>query len=315
MGDNTGISWTDATWNPLRGCSRVSAGCVHCYAETVAARFSGSGQPYEGLVHRITRGWNGKLRFVEDALEQPLRWARPRLIFVNSMSDLFHENVPDAWIDRIFAVMALALRHTFQVLTKRPERMLAYMNMRTDNREHAISEQMRVISHGRDPGLPELPLPNVWLGVSVEDQTAADLRIPLLLQCSAAVRWLSCEPLLGPVDLDRVLWPNKNGHRGEHSGELGQIDWVVAGGESGPGARPMQPVWARTLRDACVQAGVPYYFKQWGEWAPAGAAAGSERLVRVGKRKAGSLLDGVDHKAWPRQVGALKDAPAGRQDF
>ncbi|EQD41740.1 Phage Gp37Gp68, partial [mine drainage metagenome] len=193
MGDRTGISWTDATWNPLRGCSRVSAGCVHCYAEIVAARFSGPDQPYEGLLHPITHGWNGQLRFVEGALEQPLRWSRSRLIFVNSMSDLFHENVPDDWIDRIFAVMALAPRHTFQVLTKRPERMLAYLGQLTDNREHAIGAQMLAISRGRDPGLPELPLPNVWLGVSVEDQAAADVRIPLLLQCPATVRWLSCE--------------------------------------------------------------------------------------------------------------------------
>ena len=306
MGDRTGISWTDATWNPLRGCSRVSAGCAHCYAETVAARFSGPGQPYDGLLHPTTRGWNGQLRFIEDALEHPLRWSRPRLIFVNSMSDLFHESVTDEWIDRIFAVMALAPRHTFQILTKRPGHMLEYLDLRTDNREHAIGEQMRIISGGRDPGMPELPLPNVWLGVSVEDQVTADLRIPLLLQCPAALRWLSCEPLLGPVDLERVLrrgWSVDPGDgKGGFVGQLdmpGQIDWVVVGGESGVCARPMQPEWARMLRDACAAACVPYYFKQWGEWAPADDDAGGERLTRIGKRKAGSLLDGVDHKAWP----------------
>ena len=153
-------------------------------------------------------------------------------------------------------------------------------------------------------GMPELPLPNVWLGVSVEDQATADLRIPLLLQCPAAVRWLSCEPLLGPIDLERVL-------RRGGSIDPGQIDWVVVGGESGVCARPMQPEWARMLRDACSAACVPYYFKQWGEWAPADDAAGGERLTRVGKRRAGSLLDGVDHKAWPHRGAFYFDGTGG----
>ncbi|THD11280.1 DUF5131 family protein [Metallibacterium scheffleri] len=285
MGDRTGISWTDATWNPLRGCSRVSAGCVHCYAETVAARFSGPRQPYEGLVHAKTRGWNEQLRFVEGALDQPLRWSRPRLIFVNSMSDLFHENVPDEWIDRIFAVMALAPRHTFQVLTKRPERMLSYLGERTDNREHAIGEQMRVISRGRNPGLPELPLPNVWLGISVEDQSAADGRIPLLLQCPAAVRWLSCEPLLGPVDLRQActLRQCTDPYGVSHCGMVCDLDWVVVGGESGAGARPMEPAWPRALRDECAQAGVPYYedTRMFRPLRPGCVAEGREVIGRI----------------------------------
>ncbi len=173
-----GIVWTDETWNPLRGCSRVSEGCRNCYAESVARRFDGPGLPYEGLIASGGQ-WNGQIKLVPEKLDEPLRWQRPRRIFVNSMSDLFHPNVPNEYIDRVFAVMALASQHTFQVLTKRPERMLEYLNRRTT-------------------------MPNVWLGVSIENQVTADERIPLLLQTPAAVRWVSAEPLLRPVDLFHV---------------------------------------------------------------------------------------------------------------
>lgn len=206
MGAKTEIAWTDATWNPLRGCSRVSEGCRNCYAETVAARFSGPGQPYEGLATRSPGRWTGEVRLVEEHLTDPLRWKKPRRIFVNSMSDLFHERVPDEWIDRIFAVMALAPRHTFQVLTKRPERMLAYL--RSDSGPRIVAAMLAIDT---PPGVyehpPRWPLPNVWLGVSVEDQKTADERVPLLLHAPAAIRFVSYEPALGPVDFTRWMPP------------------------------------------------------------------------------------------------------------
>lgn len=280
MADRTGIEWTDATWNPIRGCSRVSEGCRHCYAEIVAARFSGAGQPYEGLARRLAKPsggsearWTGKIAVAESAMDQPLRWRRPRRIFVNSMSDLFHEAVSDEVIDRVFRVMSMARHHTFQVLTKRPERMRRYLTSGTV--EGRISYQGRAI----------WPLPNVWLGVSVEDQRTADERIPILLDTPAAVRWISAEPLIGPVDVRRWMWPvhprwpapyrspaeaiaagaEVTYHRQKLVGAWCRfLDWVVVGGESGPGAR----VWSgftdacRSLRDQCRDAGVAFFMKQ-----------------------------------------------------
>lgn len=295
-----GIEWTDETWNPLRGCSRVSEGCRHCYAEGVARRFSGPGLPYEGLIARGGQ-WNGQIKLVPELLDQPLRWRRPRRIFVNSMSDLFHENVPTEFIDQVFAVMAMADEHTFQVLTKRPERMRSYLSdegltrrllsaaYRIDQEKWAwLSADFHIV------GCQVLPLPNVWLGVSVEDQAAADERIPLLLQTPAAVRWISAEPLLGPVDLE------------DYDTTQAGIDWVVVGGESGREARPMHPDWARALRDQCAAAGVPFLFKQWGEWAPnwlnddqGNMQPGSEWMDRMGKKIAGRHLDGVLHDGYP----------------
>jgi protein gp37 len=247
VSDKTGIQWTDATWNPIRGCTRVSEGCRNCYAESVAARFSGPGQPYEGLARRTSNGaprWTGKIMFVEKALDQPLRWKKPRRIFVNSMSDLFHEGVSDDQLDRIFAVMAKAQRHTFQVLTKRPERMRAYTRA----------------------WLLGFPLPNVWLGVSVEDQKAADERIPLLLQTPAKVRFLSCEPLIGPVDIlesIRVLHRSV-GDFDPVFANPGGIDWVIVGGESGPHARPCDLAWIRQIMSDCATSDVPVFVKQLG---------------------------------------------------
>jgi protein gp37 len=292
MGDRTGIEWTDATWNPIRGCSRVSEGCRFCYAETVANRFKGEGQPYAGLIAKGGQ-WNGAIKFVPEMLEKPLQWTKPRRIFVNSMSDLFHESVPDEVIDRIVAVMAMAAWHTFQVLTKRPERMRDYFAALTYDRiiescrgADGVSviqrRTMQAIEHhfGWWPDSPlrfrrvgPLPLPNVWLGVSVEDQKAADERIPLLLQTPAAVRWISAEPLLGPVKLPALC---DFSACGDHSNKpcdnvtcpARTLDWVVVGGESGPHARPMHPQWARDLRDQCAAAGVPFLMKQWGEWRP-----------------------------------------------
>lgn len=316
MGDKTGIEWTDATWNPVRGCSRVSEGCRHCYAEQIAARFSGPGQPYEGLADRAKSGskWTGKVRLIEEALDQPLRWRRPRRIFVNSMSDLFHENLPDEAIDRVFAVMALAPQHTFQVLTKRPDRMLEWsLRNATGGRIFHLAGELGKPQSGA------WPRPNIWLGVSVEDQRAADERIPLLLQTPAAKRFLSCEPLLGPVDLSRCgkhytgsgplhLWKTdlegNGGWRQQHGAKTGEdppeIDWVIAGGESRSGARPMHPDWARSLRDQCAAAGVPFFFKQWGEYLPDDPAPDAHTAMRrVGKKAAGARLDGREHREFP----------------
>jgi protein gp37 len=292
MGDKSAIQWTDATWNPTRGCSRVSEGCRHCYAEVVAARFSGKGKPYEGLAryleHRDNVGpngvrreprWTGEVRFVAEALDLPLRWKRPRRIFVNSMSDLFHEKVQDEWIDRIFAVMVdagresdagrqspnyLGLRsHVFQVLTKRPNRMHAYM--RDPETPVRIAGWFKGNHLQRVPGqqLTTWPPQAVWFGVSVEDQETADERIPLLLDTPAALRWVSYEPALGSLDFS-------------HDTEIGirtwlrevegcpRLDWVVIGGESGPGARPFDLAWARSAIGQCRAAGVPVFVKQLG---------------------------------------------------
>lgn len=269
MANKTAIQWTDATWNPIAGCSKVSDGCKNCYAEKQAA--SGRLQQfpkYQGTVNEQGL-WTGKINLDEKALLAPLNRKRPTKYFVNSMSDLFHENVPDEWIDKIFAVMALCSQHTFQVLTKRPDRMQEYVASRLyapfyiNRALYAILNLP--IGHQWNPPewlsnslqsstpKPLSPIPNVWLGVSVENQQAADERIPLLLQTPAAVRFLSCEPLLGAVDLSKYI---------QESQPTGAIHLVIAGGESGPGARPMHPDWARSLRDQCQSAGVPFFFKQ-----------------------------------------------------
>jgi len=280
MSDRAGIEWTDATWNPLRGCSRVSEGCRNCYAERIAARFSGPGQPYEGLAERTAKGprWTGKVALIESALYHPLRWRKPRRIFVNSMSDLFHQDVPDEWIDRVFAVMALAPQHTFQVLTKRPERMGAWFATGLDTREEDVATAMRRIDINSG-FFTDWPLPNVWLGTSVEDQPTADARIPHLLAAPAAVRFVSAEPLLGPVDLTVYMF---GAHQTEETDWIARrLDWLIVGGESGPGARPMHPDWARSLRDQCAAASVPFFFKQWGGV----GAVGRRQLVVTGWRR------------------------------
>ncbi len=336
MGATTGIEWTDATWNPLWGCSRVSEGCRHCYAERTAARLEGA-EDYSGVVNRggAEPRWTGKVRLIEKHLLDPLKWkpviecsnehpkrglcpeCRKRLrIFVNSMSDLFHENVPEEWIDRIFAVMALCPQHTFQVLTKRPERMRAYIQERArwthDGRwNHFCVESLTPMGISakkrceiRDSGGIRWPLPNVWLGVSVENQATADERIPLLLQTPAVVRFISAEPLLGPVDLDSAREDGLHALGcGDTRCECGDhgIDWVICGGESGSGARPMRPDWARSLRSQCAEAGVPFFFKRWGSGI--GKRECGDGFVDAGwdptKKKGGALLDGREHKEFP----------------
>ena len=285
MADKTGIEWTDATWNPVTGCTKVSEGCDHCYAETIAHRFAGT--------KAYPNGFDVTLR--PERLDQPLRWKRPRKVFVNSMSDLFHSDVPDDYIAQVFEVMTKAQQHTFQVLTKRPGRMRSLLSRRSfrDN-----------FAHWGQPW----PLPNVWLGTSVETQRWADVRIPLLLDTPAAIRFLSCEPLLGPIDL--FAWNIDRGMR---------VDWVIVGGESGPHARPMHPDWARQLRDDCLTAGIPFHFKQWGEWVTEDQAPediilpglstyllGDDEpdFYKVGKKAAGRELDG---QTWDEYPGGLTD--------
>lgn len=275
MSDKTGIAWTDATWNPLRGCSRVSEGCRNCYAEGVASRFSGEGMPYHGLAK--DGRWTGEVRLVPEKLDQPLRWKKPRRIFVNSMSDLFHEQVSNETIDRVFAVMALVPQHTFQVLTKRPERMLRYLSGRLVNRCKAAVDvpiegvaalrsdiRCEMVRLGPYKGMEGWPLPNVHLGVSVEDQATADARIPVLLDTPAAVRFVSYEPALGPVDFRCCSWC---GHFGAHdcgaSPAVG-LDWIIVGGESGPRARPCDVAWIRSTVKLCRAEGVSVFVKQLG---------------------------------------------------
>jgi protein gp37 len=283
VSDKSAIEWTDATWNPVRGCTKVSAGCKNCYAERFAERFRG----VPG--HAFEQGFD--VRLVPDALDLPLRWKKPRRVFVNSMSDLFHEDVPFHYVDQVFGVMAACRYgrdggpgHTFQILTKRAERMKTYLS--TDRRRAWAFAGAR-IGGGEDPDpmfdqidLGPQALPNVWLGVSVEDQAAADERIPELLATKAAVRFLSCEPLLGPVDLRRVggdtdsLDPDDTGH--ESGGPAGwisgpAIDWVIVGGESGSRARAMEEAWARSIVEQCRAASVPVFVKQMGSaWANGG---------------------------------------------
>ena len=254
------IEWTDRTWNPVRGCSVVSPGCVNCYAMKMAHRFSGPGGPYEGLTKQTKAGpqWTGVVRPVESALLAPLSWRKPARVFVNSMSDLFHEGVPDVFIERVFSVMALAERHTFQILTKRPERMREWFSARRfDVKGYAI---LQTETAGEWLYALPWPLPNVWLGVSVENQEQAVARIPLLLQVPAAVRFISAEPLLSPVSLA----PWFDGVLTDFSRADYPIHWTIIGGESGPQARPCDARWISDLIGQCRDAGVAVFVKQLG---------------------------------------------------
>ena len=322
MGDRTGIAWTDATWNPIRGCTRVSEGCRNCYAESVAARFSGAGLPYEGLTR--DGKWTGEVRVVERHFLDPLRWEKPRRIFVNSMSDLFHPNVTDETIDRVFAVMALAPQHTFQVLTKRPERMQAYLS-RTRGEGNVL---YRIVKAAQATAKPERgllrgefahdmgwPIRNVWLGVSVEDQATADARVPLLLQTPAAVRFISYEPALGPVDFTRINMDGRrldalSAARFDGAGSLAAahpirgLDWIIVGGESGPRARPFDVAWARKTVADCKAAGVACFVKQLGATAVGLPVPNDGRAVWRDGRFDGRLRDraGADPAEWPEDL-------------
>jgi len=325
MGDKTKIEWAEATINPVIGCSKVSAGCDNCYAERMAGRLANIPATHDAYSKVVwwmhnTDGsgffqWNGITAFVESALDKPLRWKKPRRIFVCSMGDLFHESVDFYWQAQVLSVIAECQHHTFMVLTKRPHIMADFFS------RHEVLDYC----------------PNLWLGVTAENQQAADERIPILLQTPAAVRFVSVEPMLGPVDLRLrgncshcFKYGNQYhiAHPCEQCGYQGgvlPIDWVIAGGESGPGARPMQPEWVRGLRDQCQGVGVPFLFKQWGEWQECPSfkemdkttimmdyygrkinanerfdpVVGDRLLSRLGKKKAGRLLDGVTWDQFP----------------
>lgn len=275
MGDNSAIQWTNATWNPVVGCSPVSEGCRNCYAARHAIRLAGNPNPQVSLPYLDTaekRGagekrravFTGKLSFMYDRIDQPLRWRRPRRVFVNSMSDLFHPDVPTEFIAQCFAVMAIANQHTYQVLTKRPKRAADLLSDDAFWRdvEFHVADRLTI------PILQlRRTLPHLWIGASVEDQEAADERIPHLIETPAAVRFLSCEPLLGPVDLSSWIGnPPVCGPGSERTwlpDEAG-VDWVIVGGESGPGARPCEVAWIRSIVDQCKVAGVPVFVKQLG---------------------------------------------------
>lgn len=274
----TKIEWTQATWNPLVGCSIVSPGCTNCYAMKMAARIERmlpSLEHYEALTKPSKAGpvWTGKVMPAPDhILMEPLKRRKPTLYFVNSMSDLFHEDVPTAWIDRVFAVMAACPQHTFQVLTKRAAHMRNYMGSHDIGARWAFRwlEIMGQPMPHPDEAVEwtRRGLPNVWLGVSCEDQRRADERVPHLLATPAAVRFVSAEPLLGPIDFTSMRRTSGEGFMRPLDGRFRTLDWIIVGGESGPGARPMHPDWARSIRDQCEHAGTAFFFKQWGAWAP-----------------------------------------------
>jgi protein gp37 len=253
----TSIEWTEATWNPVVGCTIATPGCTKCYAMRMAARIEamGTAPHYRGTTKRVNRKavWTGKLALAPAAvITAPIRRRRPTTYFVNSMGDLFHEDCPDAWIDGVFAVMAEAQQHTFQVLTKRAERMHDYLSKRRP-----------------------APLRNVWIGVSTERQKEADARIPLLLDAPVAIRFISAEPLLGALNI-----------RGYLSRRKGRppLDWIIVGGESGPGARPMDPAWVESIRIQCENSDAAFFFKQWGG---------------KNKKAAGRQLNGQTYDAMP----------------
>jgi protein gp37 len=324
---DTSIEWTEKSWNAIRGCSLKSAGCTNCYAQRVAHRFSRPGGTYEGLTRsRKTLGpvWTGDVRFVPEKLDEPLHWKKPVRVFVNSMSDLFHEELADEHIAAIFGIMAAAPQHTFQCLTKRPARAREWFRWVDRTARFHGSEEVCdvrrlgvVLHHAQafcdaeilrisEPILRRpWPLPNVWLGVSVEDQATADERIPLLLGCPAAVRWVSYEPALGPVVFqDRVgvrhplhqgspmdglrayLRPSKHASREARVA----LDWVVVGGESGPGARPFDLAWARSTIAQCREAEVPVFVKQLGA-KPIWVSDFDFDATRIHDRKGGDIAE------------------------
>lgn len=286
----TKISWTNETWNPVTGCSKVSPGCANCYAERMDRRIRAA----HGEEFKLWTPQNAEynVRLHPERLEQPLTWKKPRMVFVNSMSDLFHENVPDDFIADIFAVMALATHHTFQVLTKRPERMLKLLsdggpNIKSWGSKWTFYEKIKHAAQSTSAKFNlkiKYPFSNIWLGVSIENQKAADERIPLLLQTPAAVRFLSCEPLLEEIFIQHLFYASDDGDPEEfRDGTYLAISWVIVGGESGPNFRPMKDTWARSIRNQCHDAGVPFFFKQHSGYRP----------------QENAMLDGVEYHEFP----------------
>lgn len=345
MADNTKIEWSDATWNIITGCSVVSPGCTNCYAMRLAGSRLQHHPSRAGLTRESKAGpvWTGEVRFNIEWLTQPMDWKRPRLIFVAAHGDIGHHGVTDAMLDQIWAVMALSPQHSFQILTKRPNRLREYLT--APDVEDRINAMMNILApahwHNREvEDYGGLPLRNVWLGTSAEDQVRLNERLPLLLRTPAAVHYLSAEPLLGPLYLRNVrdFYDTRPDRRfdalhpdlyvpaeGAHGPILKRLDWVIAGGESGPGARPMHPDWVRPIYGDCAATGVAFLFKQWGAWVPLDRVGdawpdnapsmirlrrdGSRGedgwpMQRVGKKAAGRHLDGVLHDGMPARAGA-----------
>jgi protein gp37 len=305
------------TWNPIIGCSKVSAGCKNCYAERMAVRLAHiNSTDYYGDVLKIKSPnlsekvhvvWNGTTQLIQSQLTKPMKWKKPRVVFVCSMGDLFHENTSFEDINAVFSVMSDCDQHIYIVLTKRAKRMVAFFNWKT--KQHNI---------------PWRPKDNVWLGVTAENQETANQRIPHLMKVPAAVRFVSVEPMLSTVNLNEYYFTQSNGtylFRGvpekDRTRRIHLLDWVICGGESGPGSRPMHPDWARSLRDQCKEAEVPFFFKQWGEWMPmdqvndeqffaskeskeVGYGYTSNTVFKVGKKAAGNLLDGERWEQYPK---------------
>jgi protein gp37 len=297
--NKTSIEWTDYTWNPVTGCNKISQGCKFCYAETMATRFWGDRKFIDVQMHI-------------DKLQEPIKMESKldgKKVFVCDVSDLFHEKVTFEFIASIFSVIAAKPLTTFQILTKRPDKALEFYQWATKNVDKVKAELSKTI-----PFLDlTFPPKNIWIGTSVENQEQADIRIPLLLQIPAAVRFLSCEPLIGEVDIKKWLNYIFVNEFGSHN-----LRWVIAGGESGHGARPMHPYWVQSLRDQCAAANVPFFFKQWGEYISIREAYnanidvtdkrpiqmgtglfGDRNLVKLGKSKTGNELDGKQHLAFP----------------
>lgn len=334
MSDSSKIEWTDASWPVTVGCDHITPGCDNCYAATLTSGRLKHLPEYAGLAEHGK--FNGTVRCLPERLDWPSKWRKPRRIFVCSMSDLFHQSVPDEFIAKVFAAMASAPRHTFQVLTKRHDRMRSLVG--SDDFRKSVQRRIPQ-APPRDPYLHRhdrvWPLPNVWLGVSAEDQKWAEIRVHALLQTPAAERWVSAEPLLGPIDLrnlkarngaliDALCGDVKSPDGTIYAACPGSVTWVVAGGESGPGARPMLPDWARSLRDQCQDARVPYLFKQWGAWSPTGAVGigghdpnrgfvgkpvnehgAREEIARTSKKAAGRELDGRTWDEYPHVYGSV----------
>lgn len=362
MASSSRIEWCDATWNPIVGCSPISTGCANCYAQRMAHRLGNNPATpqFDGLT--VDEKWTGKVRVVQSQMDKPLTWPKHKKIFVCSMGDLFHHSAYFAWVDLVVARMILAPQHTYIILTKRPDRMLKYLQ------SVKIADLIVASSDAPcDPvPLPAFPLRHVILMTTVENQAAVDARLPPLLECGA-MGWrtgVSIEPMLGPVSLTRIAHGDESdldSLRGEvvytpqhfaiKPRPFGaKLSWVIVGGETGPGARPMHPDWIRSLRDQCAEAGTPFFFKAWGEWGTAridirdglpawdvfhsfehycdkaptrmwkgdklicpdghvptsGCKAGKTYpmaiITRVGKRKAGRLLDGREHNDFPESM-------------
>ncbi|MBA7475644.1 hypothetical protein ES707_11016 [subsurface metagenome] len=284
---STKIEWTNETWNPIIGCQKCSPGCNHCYAERMAVRLAGNPKTSMDYSPVITNGhWNGTTMLRTEVLKKPFSWKTPRMIFVVSMGDLFHESVPFSWVDKVMTIIACNPQHTFQVLTKRPEIMKRWFDWQRPGWEDPGMRGPEAIryycwhNHGKKIKYGGFwPLKNLWLGVTCENQEQTDKRIPILLQIPAEKRFVSIEPMIGPISFRWAKWhPIKNTW---HLDGLKQLDWVIVGGETGPGARPMHPAWVTQIREQCQESNTPFFFKSWGEWIPVTYVNGDRSYLNV----------------------------------